>query len=92
MKTKMIRTALVGFALAMGAQAAQAEIAVIVSAKSAVGNLSGDQVSQIFLGKSNNFPGGGPAIPVDQAEGSAAREDFYTKVTGKSAATRTSRS
>ncbi|MEW9900939.1 phosphate ABC transporter substrate-binding protein [Chitinivorax sp. PXF-14] len=86
MKTKIIRTALIGFALAMGAQAAQAEIAVIVSAKSPVGNLSGDQVSQIFLGKSNNFPGGGPAIPVDQAEGSAAREDFYTKVTGKSAA------
>ena len=86
MSTKMIRTALATMALLLGAQAAQAEVAVVVSAKSPVGNLSADQVSQIFLGKSNNFPGGGQATPIDQAEGAATREEFYTKVTGKSAA------
>lgn len=34
----------------------------------------------------HRFPNGSPAVPIDQAEASAAREAFYTQVTGKSAA------
>lgn len=67
-------------------QPAMAEIAVVVSAKSPVGNLTQEQVSQIFLGKASSFPGGQTAMPIDQSEGQAARDEFYTKVTGKSPA------
>ena len=62
-----------------------AETVVVVSAKSSATALTMDQVSDIFLGKSAALPGGGQAVPVDQAEG-ALREDFYHKATGKTGA------
>ena len=65
---------------------ASADVAVVVSSKSGAGNLTAAQVSDIFLGKSSSFPGGGAAVPIDQSEGSPVRDEFYTKVTGKSAA------
>lgn len=60
-----------------------AEVAVVVSAKSAVGSLTPEQVSAIFMGKNNAFPGGGTAVPIDQSEGAAPRAEFYSKVVGK---------
>ena len=63
-----------------------ADVVVVVSAKSPVGNLTSEQVSQLFLGKASTFPGGAQAMPIDQAEGQPPRDEFYTKVTGKSAA------
>jgi ABC-type phosphate transport system substrate-binding protein len=38
------------------------------------------------LGKASRFPDGSQAIPIDQAEGSAVRDEFYDKVAGRSAA------
>ncbi|MDY0743671.1 hypothetical protein SNE35_04105 [Paucibacter sp. R3-3] len=74
-------------ALLLGAgTAAQAQVAVVVGAKSPIGNMTADQVSTIFLGKSNLLPGGGAAAAADLPESAAAREHFYSKVTGKSAA------
>lgn len=70
----------------LGGNAARAEVAVVVSSKSSVGNLTAAQASDIFLGKSSSFPGGGNAVPIDQSEGAAVRDEFYTKVAGKSAA------
>lgn len=61
----------------------QAEVAVVVSAKSAVTTLTPEQVSAIFMGKNNSFPGGGAAVPIDQSEGAAPRAEFYSKVVGK---------
>ena len=49
-------------------------------------SLSKAQVSQIFLAKTDALPNGRVAKPVDQAEGSAVRNEFYTKVADKSAA------
>ncbi|MDV0440424.1 hypothetical protein [Xanthomonas sacchari] len=66
--------------------AAQAEVVVVMSSKSPVDSLSKDQVSQIFLAKSNALPGGAQATPIDQDEGAKAREEFYKKVTGRDAA------
>lgn len=66
--------------------AAQAEVVVVMSSKSPVDSLSKDQVSQIFLAKSNSLPGGAQATPIDQDEGAKAREEFYKKVTGRDAA------
>ena len=87
MKT-IINRRILGAALfsTMLVPSAWADIAVVVSAKSPVGNLTQEQVSQIFLGKTSAFPGGQPALPIDQAEGQASRDEFYSKVTGKSAA------
>jgi len=65
---------------------AAADVVVVVSAKSAATALTEEQASDIFLGKANTLPGGGQAVPVDQPDGSPARELFYSKAVGKSAA------
>lgn len=69
-----------------GVGVAQAQVAVIVNPKSSAASMSADDVAAIFLGKSNTLPGGATAHAADQAEGSAVREQFYTKVAGKSGA------
>lgn len=75
---------LMGLALVAMGLPAQAELVVIVNPKNPAANLSADQVTQVFLGRSNAFPGGGAATPVDQKEGAAVRDEFYTKVVDKS--------
>ncbi|TXI22435.1 MAG: hypothetical protein E6Q67_06215 [Roseateles sp.] len=72
--------------LALAGAAAQAQVAVVVNPKNPAASLTADQVSAIFLGKTATLPSGATAAPVDQAEGSALREQFYGKVTGKQAA------
>lgn len=70
---KMIIAALLS-SLAAGASA---ETVVIVSQKNPATRMFSEQASQFFLGKSNLF------TPVDQAEGSHIRADFYQKVAEK---------
>jgi ABC-type phosphate transport system substrate-binding protein len=74
--------------LAMSAVAASAhaDVVVIVSAKSRVTRLTAEQAAKIFLGKTSSFPNNGDAVPIDQAEGSAIREEFYSKVVHKNPA------
>lgn len=73
------------FGLALSVSAF-AEIAVIVSSTSSVSTLTEDDVSRIFLGKSNSFPGGGQAVPINQDEGSSVRDKFNEGVCKKNAA------
>lgn len=63
---------------------ALAEVVAIVSAKSTVTTLSKSEVANIFMGKMARFPDGTLAIPIDQSESAAVRDEFYTKVAGKS--------
>jgi len=81
----VIRNCLKLLLLAMSAVTvgAHAEVVVIVSAKSTITSLTPEQTARIFLGKVNNFPDDGDAIPIDQAEGSPIREEFYSKVVRK---------
>ena len=65
------------------AASGHAEIVVIVAANSPIVALSPAQVSEIFLCKSAVFPGGAAVVPLDQAEGSSIRLEFYGKTTGK---------
>jgi ABC-type phosphate transport system substrate-binding protein len=65
---------------------ATAEVVAVVSANSKVVTLTTDQVADIFLGKTNRFPDGSKATPLDQKEGSAERGEFYLEFAGKSAA------
>jgi ABC-type phosphate transport system substrate-binding protein len=62
---------------------AAAQIVVIVSSDSPVAALSPAQVSDIFLSKTGTFPGGVQVVPIDQADGSPIRLEFYSKTTGK---------
>lgn len=81
-----LKQILPGLALAFLALGAQAQVAVVVNPKSAAASMTADQVASIFLGKSSTLPSGATAAAVDQAEGSAVREQFYAKVAGKQAA------
>ena len=71
--------AVIGLALSLGAGAAVADVVAVVSAKTPVTALSKNQVVDIFLGKTSRFPNGEQAVPIDQVEGSAARDEFYTR-------------
>jgi ABC-type phosphate transport system substrate-binding protein len=72
--------------LALTGLASQAQVAVVVGAKSAAANMTAAQAADLFLGKSDQLAGVGVALLLDHAEGDALRDQFYTKVTGKSAA------
>lgn len=72
--------------LAFSSSMAQAGVVVVMSSKSDVSTLSKAQVSQIFLAKTDALPNGRVAKPVDQADGSAVRNEFYDKVADKNAA------
>jgi ABC-type phosphate transport system substrate-binding protein len=77
------KSLLVGVSL-LASFATQAQVAVVVGAKSPAAALTAEQAAGLFLGKSDQLPGVGTALLLDQAEGSAVRELFYTKVAGKS--------
>ena len=66
--------------------ALHAEVVVIVHRSNPVGTMTADQVAQIYMGASTTFPGGGAAVPIDQPEGSAVRDEFLAKVLEKTGA------
>lgn len=76
---KIFAPLLLGGAIA-AAMPASAETVVIVSAKNPATRMFSEQASQFFLGKSTMF------TPIDQAEGSTIRNEFYQKVADKDAA------
>ena len=80
MKKIVISLALSAVTMACFALSASAETVVIVSQKNPATRMFSEQASQFFLGKSTLF------TPVDQAEGSPIRADFYRKVADKDAA------
>ena len=80
------RLIVVGLALSLNVGMAAADVVAVVSAKNPVTTLTKNQVVDIFLGKENRFPDGSPAVPIDQVENSAARDEFYLKFGDKSPA------
>ena len=77
---------LLGLVLSLGAGAASADVVVIVSARNPIGELTKNRVADIFLGKTNQFPDGEKAVPIDQVDGAPARDEFYQLVSGRSPA------
>ncbi len=65
---------------------AQADIAVVVNPAYAASAASAEDLSKLFLAKSDTVAGGGHLTPVDQTEGGAVRTAFYDKVCNKNAA------
>ena len=70
----------------LASAAATADVVVVTSAKAGAATLNKQQVSDIFLGKASTFPDGKQVVPIDQADSSAFRDEFHSKVTGKSGA------
>ena len=68
------RTMLIA-SFALAAAAANAEVVVIVSAKSTASTMTADEIANIYLGKSTAMK------PVDNA--TPVRSQFYTQVAGK---------
>lgn len=62
---------------------ARAEPVVVVSAASALRQLSQDEVVNIFLGRYRRLPNGDTALPIDQPESSPVRADFYRRLVNK---------
>jgi ABC-type phosphate transport system substrate-binding protein len=79
---RIYRIALVALAclLSLGIRVGRADVVAVVSSMSQITTLTRTQVMDIFLGKRTRFPDGSAAIPIDQAEGSAARDEFYTRL------------
>ena len=77
---------LVGLAANLSAGMATADVVVVVSVQNPLTALSKNQVVDIFLGKATRFPNGSLVVPIDQAEGSTTRDEFYLSFAGKSAA------
>jgi hypothetical protein len=76
----------IGLALSLASSAAAADVVVVVSARSSVTALTSGQVTDIFLCRASHFPNGVRAEPIDQADGSAERDEFYAKLASKTAA------
>lgn len=65
--------------LTMTAVPSWAEVVIVVNAKNTAPQMSSEQASQFFLGKSTSM------TPIDQSEGSAIRGEFYKKLADKEA-------
>lgn len=74
---------LAALALSTGNGLAKAEVVLVVSANNPLSSLTPNQVTDIFLGKAEELPNGAPIIPVDQAEGSREKEEFYKRYTNR---------
>jgi ABC-type phosphate transport system substrate-binding protein len=81
-----IASAALVLTLGLPATYAVADVVAVVSSTSPITNLTTAQVADIFLGKVSRFPNGALATPIDQAQGSQIREEFYASYTGKSSA------
>lgn len=82
---KMLYVAVLGLFLA-NASFADESLVVITRRDTAVKTISADQATQIFLKHVQTWPDGKAIYPVDIAEGSPLRTEFYSKVTGRSPA------
>jgi ABC-type phosphate transport system substrate-binding protein len=80
------RLVVIGLALSLSSAVVEADVVAVVSAKSPIVALDKSQVADLFLGKTSRLPNGVQAVPIDQAEGLAARDEFYEKLLGRTAA------
>jgi ABC-type phosphate transport system substrate-binding protein len=80
------KSAALALALTLVVNSATADVVAVVSSTSTITSLSNAQVTDIFLGKVSRFPNGTLAVPIDQVEGSKARDEFYATFASKSPA------
>lgn len=81
---KRIFASLIFIFASFASMLAAAGVVVVTHPSSSVQSLTRDQISQLFLGRSNTLPDGKAVTLVDLAEGSELRVVFVTQVLGKS--------
>jgi hypothetical protein len=82
MKKNLLTTV---FAISLlSAISSHAQVVVVVGAHSTATALTAEQAASLYLGKSDQVPGVGTGLLLDQAESSPIREAFYSKAAGKS--------
>jgi ABC-type phosphate transport system substrate-binding protein len=59
---------------------------VVIGNPAGPDSMEANQLRDLFTGRSNQLPGGQVAVPLDMNAGSPLREEFHTKVTGRSQA------
>lgn len=80
-----MKTWMLGSLLSLCALSAHAELAVIVNPSNSA-TLTLEQISALYVGNTTSFPDGSSAVLTDQPESAGARDTFYQKATGRSAA------
>lgn len=76
---KITQAILLAVTLAASVLPVMAEVVIVVNPKNAAPQMTSEQASQFFLGKSSSM------TPIDQSEGSAIRSEFYKKLADKEA-------
>lgn len=61
-------------------------VVVVVAAESPVTEMSRLHLADLYLGRTDRFPNGDRAVPIDQVPGSDVREAFYETYLGRSPA------
>lgn len=74
------------FLFCLGFSPAFGEAVVVVSEESPLRSLDRAELADIYLGRLSRLPNGEPVVPIDQEEGSAARDEFYSEYLGRSPA------
>lgn len=82
MSLRQIKNLLIGLALCCAGHA-QAELVVIVNARSGVAAMTRNEVINIFFGRYRQFFNGLEAQPVDLIDGVPERARFYAALVGK---------
>lgn len=59
---------------------------MIVNQQNSTAELSQRELVDLYMGKNQSFPGGGPVTPIDQMSDSTIRERFYKTLVNKSVA------
>lgn len=70
--------------VAFWSNAAEADLAVVVSVDNPANSISEEELASVFLGKSRQLKGGTKVVPIDQLEGESPREEFYNRIIRKS--------
>jgi ABC-type phosphate transport system substrate-binding protein len=77
--------AAIALLLALGAAPARAETVVVVAnAQGSVGQLTREEVINVFMGRYRKLPDGSAAVPLDLDPDSPVRKAFYRRLLGKS--------
>lgn len=86
MRTPRAWALAVAAAFVVARSAAAVDVVVVVAATSAVDGAVAAEIGNVFLGRAGAVPAAAALIPIDQPEGSPAREQFYSRFAGMSSA------
>ncbi|NTS78338.1 phosphate ABC transporter substrate-binding protein [Catenovulum sp. SM1970] len=79
-----ISKTIITISLTLASTLSNAESIAVIANTEMTETLDENAISRIFLGKTNNFPSGAPALAVDLGEGNPARAKFQEVVLKKS--------